>query len=157
MTQAAADRIIITDRSGAGEILCSPGRCATVAYLVSIGGPGDRQPAGFGNVAHRIRLVFEDAETQEAGGASLEDIRRLIGFARKLDLGNGQLLIHCQSGISRSTAAAVIALAVLLGPGREGDALNRIRRLHPRGRPNRRMLELAEAVLDLKGVLIDGY
>src|SRR6185503_2462799 len=113
---------------------------------VSIGGPRERQPAGLHNVADRIRLVFEDAETQEGGGASLQDIRRLVGFARRLDLGKGHLLVHCQSGISRSSAAAVIALAVMLGPGRESEALTTIRRIHPRGRPNRRMLELAEVV-----------
>jgi hypothetical protein len=58
----SASRVVIADRSGAGKILCSPTRCASFRYLISIGGVRERPPAGMRNVPNRLRLVFEDAD-----------------------------------------------------------------------------------------------
>ena len=146
--------VTITGRTAAGEILCSPARCADFAYLISIGGPAEREVAGFQNVRVRLRLTFEDASSQADGGASREDVERLIHFARQIDFTKGRLLVHCQAGISRSSAAAVIALAVLGGPGRERDAVAHVRRVHPAARPNIRMIELADAILEADGALL---
>jgi hypothetical protein len=57
--------IVIADRSRAGKILSSPRQRAPFAYLVSFGGSVERVPAGFRNVVKGIRLVFEDAASQE--------------------------------------------------------------------------------------------
>jgi predicted protein tyrosine phosphatase len=48
----------------------------------------------------------------------------------------------------------MIVLASALGTGRESEAVEHIRRTHPHVRPNRRMLELADAVLGAEGKLI---
>jgi len=152
----ADDVVIIADRSRAGKILCSPAQCATISHLVSIGGPMERVPAGFRNIASRIRLVFEDVATQEDGGASPDDVEHLVRFARRLNLRDGRVLVHCQSGISRSSAAAAIIVAVALGPGREREAIEYVRRVHPGARPNKRMLELADALLGAEGRLAAG-
>jgi predicted protein tyrosine phosphatase len=90
------------------------------------------------------------------GGASLADIEHLVRFARAIDLQQGRLLVHCQSGISRSSAAAAIVLAVALGPGRETEAIEYVRGVHPAGRPNKRMLELADTLLGAEGRLAAG-
>jgi predicted protein tyrosine phosphatase len=156
LTTPPTDHIVITGRSRAGRILCSPTECAAVAYLVSIGSPTEREPAGFRNVARRIRLVFEDAPTQDMGGASIDDIEQLVHFAREVDLQQGRLLVHCQSGISRSSAAAAIVLAVALGPGREKEAIEYLRTVQPAARPNKRMLELADTLLRAEGRLAAG-
>jgi predicted protein tyrosine phosphatase len=140
-------QLVVTDRSSAGKILCSPTRCAPFAYLVSIGGVRERPPAGFGNVAARLRLVFEDDTTHEGGGPTAEDIDRLIRFARGVDVSRGALLVHCQAGISRSTAAALIVLSVVLGPGKAADAARCVKRAVPGARPNTRMLALADRAL----------
>ena len=153
MTTPPKDHVVITGRSAAGRILSSPGECASIRYLVSIGSPTEREPAGFRNVAKRLRLVFEDATTQEMGGASPEDIEHLVRFAREVDVHQGRLLVHCQSGISRSSAAAAIVLAVALGPGHEAEAIEYVRTVHPSGRPNRWMLELADTLLGAEGRL----
>jgi predicted protein tyrosine phosphatase len=155
MTTLADDAVVIADRSSAGEILCSPRRCRDFAYLISIGAPHEREPAGFQNVRRRLRLVFEDAATPHEGGASVDDIWQLVHFARNIDFAQGRLLVHCQAGVSRSAAAAIIVLATILGPGREAEAVEHVRRTHPHTRPNRRMLELADRSLGAGGRLAE--
>ena len=145
--------IVVTDRTGAGKLLCSPRNRASVAYLVSIGGPRERQPAGYENVHHRLRLVFEDTLSEGDGGPSAMDVDRLIRFARSIDPSRGSVLVHCQAGISRSSAAAIIVLAVVLGRGREDAAVKQVQQSCPHGRPNRRMLELADQALENGGAL----
>ena len=147
--------MVIADRSVAGRILCSPRRCKEFAYLVSIGAPTERPPAGIGNVRSRLRLIFEDAITQEEGGASVADIERLVRFARSVDLSKGKLLVHCQAGVSRSAAAAIIVVATILGRGHEAEAIEQVRRTHPHTRPNRRMLEIADTLLQADGRLAE--
>jgi len=156
MNVVADDVIVIAGRSEAGEILCSPRRRSEFAFLVSIGAPREREPAGMRNIAKRVRLVFEDAASQLEGGASEDDIRRLIHFARNVDFRSGKVLVHCQAGISRSAAAAMILLAALLGPGGEETAIQHVRRTHPNVKPNRRMLELGDALLGAGGRLLGG-
>ena len=145
--------IVITDRSGAGEILCSPRRCAEFAYVVSIGDPGERPPAGWRKAPHRLRLEFEDRLLESDGGPTRQDVERLVRFAQEIEAGKGGVLVHCQGGISRSTAAGAIILAVLLGSGREADVLREVYRLQPRALPNGRMLEHADTVLGRNSAL----
>jgi predicted protein tyrosine phosphatase len=154
MIVVPVDAVVVAGRTEAGKILCSPRRCRAFTYLVSIGGPAEREPAGFANIARRIRLVFEDSLSQAEGGPSLEDIDRLLRFARTVDLSRGKVLVHCQAGISRSSAAAVIILAAGLGPGREAEAVEHVRRAHPHIRPNLRMLELADVLMGAEGRLV---
>src|SRR5262245_10431623 len=102
-----AGAVLMSTRSGAGEILCSPQRRASVAYLVSIGGPYERPPVGMHTVPARLRLVFDDVVREEEGGPSRDDVEHLVRFARQIDLGKGSVLVHCQAGIGRSSAAAL--------------------------------------------------
>ena len=146
--------IVITNRSGAGEILSSPSRCAEFAYVVSIGDPGERPPTGWHRAPRRLRLEFQDRLLESDGGPTKGDVERLIRFARKIERGNGRVLVHCQGGISRSTAAGAIILAVLLGPGRETHVLREVYRLQPQALPNGRMLQLADTALGRNGALV---
>jgi len=148
------DAVVVANRTDAGKILCSPSKSVGFAYLVSIGAPSEREPAGLRNISQRIRLVFEDSRSQADGGPSVEDIERLIVFARTVDLSRGKLLVHCQAGISRSSAAAMIVLASTLGPGREGEAVEHVLRTHPHVKPNHRMLEIADTLMRAEGRLV---
>jgi predicted protein tyrosine phosphatase len=145
--------IVIANRSDAGAILSSPSRCAEFAYLVSIGDPGEAPPTGWKKAPGRLRLEFQDRLLESDGGPTERDIQRLIRFAQSIERGKGGILVHCQGGISRSTAAGAIILSVLLGPGREADALREVYRLRPQALPHGRMLQLADAALGRKGAL----
>ena len=146
--------IEIASRSEAGRILCSPRRCAEVSYLVSIGEPEERPPAGYRNVRRKLRLQFADVEVEESGPTE-EDISRIIGLADSLKTVGGKVLIHCGAGISRSAAVALILYACWLGPGREQEAMEKVFTLRPIAKPNRRMVMLADKILGREGRLID--
>src|SRR4030095_7945374 len=146
--------IEIASRSEAGRILCSPRRCAEVSYLVSIGEPEELPPAGYRNVRRKLRLLFADVEVEESGPTE-EDIRRIVRLADSLKSVGGKVLIHCGAGGSRSAAAALIIYACWLGPGREQEAMEKVFTQRPIAKPNRRMVKLADDILEREGRLID--
>src|SRR4051812_46971083 len=120
--------------------------------LVSIGGAPDPAPAGFDNVTPRHRFLF--ADTNDEGGPTIEDVQRLIATAQSLAEQSGRVVIHCQAGISRSTAAATIFYAVLLGEGHEDEAIARVLAAREFAIPNRRMIRIADELLGRGGRLI---
>ena len=145
-------KIIVLSRVEAAELLCSPGRCAEIAYLVSIGHGDDPLPEGYENAARRLRWLIADVVTEE--GATEDDIRRILTLAEQLRSESGTLLIHCEAGISRSTATALIIYACWLGRGREDEAMQRVIAQRPYSCPNRRMIALADELLGLDGRLL---
>src|ERR1043165_200951 len=82
------------------------------------------------------------------------EVERLIRTAQSLAERSGRVVIHCQAGISRSTAAATIFYAVLLGEGREDEAIARVLAAREVAIPNRRMIRIAEELLGRDGRLI---
>jgi predicted protein tyrosine phosphatase len=144
--------IEICSREEAGEILCSPARRRDVVMLVSIGEPHDPAPAGFDNVEPRYRFLF--ADTNDDAGPAVEDVERLIRAVQSLKERSGRVVIHCQAGISRSTAAATIFYAVLLGEGQEDEAIARVLAAREIAIPNRRMIRIADELLGREGRLV---
>ena len=122
-------------------------------YLLSIGHGDDPLPVGYGNVDHKLRLLIADVVSDE--GATEEDIQRIIHLAEQLKSGSGKVLIHCEAGVSRSTAAALIIYACWLGRGREHEAMERVIAQRPYAIPNRRMVWLADSLLQLDGRLLE--
>jgi predicted protein tyrosine phosphatase len=148
------DELIVEvySREEAGAILSSPSQRADVCFLISIGEPADRPPAGYANIRDKIRLLFADAEDDT--GPSEDDIRTLISVARGLAGRSGRVVAHCQAGISRSSAAAVIVYAVTLGAGREEEAVERVMKQREFASPNRKMIAIADRLLKREGKLI---
>ena len=144
--------IEVASRPEAADILNSPHRCAEVTCLVSIGDPHDELPAGYNNVHHKLRLLVADVVTEL--GATEEDVRQIIRLAERLRSGTGRVLIHCEAGVSRSSAAALIMYACWLGPGREPEAMGRVLAQRPVAVPNRRMVGLADRLLGRGGRLV---
>jgi predicted protein tyrosine phosphatase len=99
-----------------------------------------------------LRLLIADVVTDE--GATDEDIRRILHLAEQIRSESGTLLIHCEAGISRSTATALIMYAYWLGPGHEEEAMRRVVAQRPYAMPNRRMVALADTLLALDGRLL---
>ena len=145
-------RIEVVSRLEAGEILCSRDLCAEITYLVSIGDAGDSLPRGYENVDHKVRLLIADVLTEE--GATEEDVQQIIQLAEQLESYNGKVLIHCEAGVSRSTATALIIYACWLGSGREYEAMECVIDQRPYAIPNRRMVKLADSLLQLGGRLV---
>ena len=145
-------KIEVLSRLEAGEILCTPDRCAEITYLISIGHGDDPLPEGYENAERKVRLLIADVVTEE--GASEDDVRGIIKLAEQLRSETGTLLIHCEAGVSRSTATALIIYACWLGQGGEDEALRRVIAQRPFAIPNRRMVALADTLLDLDGRLL---
>ncbi len=145
--------IEIASRPEAADILCSPGRCAEITWLVSIGDQHDELPTGYDNVPRKLRLLVADVVTEE--GASETDVGQIIRLAESVRWLTGKVLIHCEAGVSRSPAAALIMYACWLGPGREREAMGRVLAQRPVAMPNRRMVELADKILARGGRLVE--
>jgi len=145
-------KIEVVSRLEAGEILCTPDRCVEVTYLVSIGDANDPLPEGYENVERKLRLLIADVNTEE--GATEEDVRRIIQLAEQLRSETGTLLIHCEAGVSRSTATALIIYVCWLGRAREDEAMQHVIAQRPYAIPNRRMVALADRLLGLDGRLL---
>lgn len=145
-------RVAVASLGEASEILSSAEECGKLDLLISIGESDDSFPEGFTNVDRRLRLTFPDT-TDEFGPAE-EDIRRIIEAAEELARSGGRVLAHCAAGVSRSSAAALIVYAVVFGPGREEDAIARVIAQRPIARPNRRMIAIADRLLDRGGELL---
>lgn len=144
--------IEVASRIEAGNILCSTQQVGEVTCLVSIGDVQDELPAGFYTVGRKLRLLVADVVDEY--GATDEDVQQIIALAHELRSATGRVLIHCEAGVSRSTAAALIMYACWLGPGREDEAMTRVLAQRPIAIPNRRMVEIADRLLDRKGSLV---
>ena len=106
-----------------------------------------RTPSGVDPARH-LRLLIHDITTSDDAGIlpQAEHIQTLIDFIRGWKQQDGPLLLHCIAGVSRSPAAALIAL-VTLAPGHEHEAARALRCAGPHFVPNRRMIQLADDIL----------
>ena len=145
--------IEVASRLEASAILTSPDEYREISFLISIGAAEDELPAGYANIPNKIRLLFGDTLSAEDGPGE-SDVQCLIELAQRLNDSPGKILIHCEAGISRSTAAALIMYTCLLGSASEPEAMRRLLRQRPIARPNRRMVELADRMLRRDGRLI---
>jgi predicted protein tyrosine phosphatase len=143
--------IEIASRLEAGEILGSP-RCADLTYLVSIGATYDDLPLGYHGFGRKLRLLIADVLTDD--GASDDDVLRIIALAESLRGAAGTVLVHCEAGVSRSSATALIMYACWLGPGHEREAMARVLAQRPVAAPNRRMVEIGDRLLGRDGRLV---
>ena len=151
MVETSEPTIEVASRYEAGDILSSPQRCAEVMCLLSISDAQDDLPLGYENVNRKLRLLVADVVTDL--GATEEDVQQIIALAQELRTTSGRILIHCEAGISRSSAAALIMYACWLGPGREHEAMTRVLAQRPIAMPNPRMVGIADRLLDRKGRL----
>lgn len=151
-----------TEAGGRGIIyVCNLGELARhvealrPARLVSLVPPFEQPPTPpFIRPAHHLRLELDDINEPLADHIlpEAEHVAALIAFVRAWDE-ILPLLIHCASGISRSMAAAFVAACVKTGAN-EMSVARHLRRIAPHARPNRRIVALADRLLDRKGRLL---
>jgi predicted protein tyrosine phosphatase len=86
-------------------------------------------------------------------------VNNIIKIAKDIDsrLKNGEkvnCLFQCQEGISRSTAAAYIVLAYLMGEYNEREAKNLVLNKRDIARPNPLMVKMADELMGRKWKMI---
>jgi predicted protein tyrosine phosphatase len=80
-------------------------------------------------------------------------VRELIDFVESWDRA-APLLIHCFAGVSRSTAAAFIAVCKLAPHREEREIARALRAASPTATPNARLIALADATLGRAGRMV---
>jgi predicted protein tyrosine phosphatase len=123
-------------------------------WLVSILGPKDNLPwPKFFPPDRHLKLAFDDTQRTVGGaGPSIEQIGEMIAFFRRWNC-DGSMMLHCHGGISRSPAAALIAM-VIFNAGHERLATTILRNQARHADPNPAMIELADRALQLGGSLL---
>src|SRR5262249_24646391 len=104
----------------------------------------------------RLTVRFND-EIDPRDGSLLPtrgQIALILGFGRYVSAAGGALLVHCQSGISRSTAAAVMIWAQEDPARDEGELFANLRHVRPGAWPNSLMLQFADELLGRDGRLV---
>ncbi len=153
MPFTTAFELQILSRSKAARHLMSKSRGPLVRWLLSIDDPGERPPAGMQRVRLKLRLEFDDVDdATEDLAPTTQDIERIITFGALLP-DTGTALVHCQAGISRSSAAAVIALTARFPNHPPREIAKYIAGLSADFYPNRLMITQADELLKLKGEL----
>jgi predicted protein tyrosine phosphatase len=125
------------------------------ARLISLLPPEEQPPTPLHIASSdHLRLLIDDVYEPRAGtnAPARRHIETLLSFLRSSPPGSS-ILIHCLAGVSRSPAAALIAMA-LDAPGREHDVARVLRSAAPFVDPNRLMIQVADEVLVRKGRLV---
>ncbi|MDR3373631.1 MAG: tyrosine phosphatase family protein [Ancalomicrobiaceae bacterium] len=124
-----------------------------VATLISAGTPVPTPPSIAPD--DHLTLAFNDIiEPIEGMVPPGEDhVSQLIDFVRSWDQAR-PMIIHCYAGVSRSTAAAYIALCALDPERDETDLAQEIRQLSPSATPNSRMIGFADRILGRQGRMV---
>lgn len=137
--------------------------------MISIGTLSEGNPPGWSQIQGnqiKLRLDFEDFavpaifQAHSADGpyskvshphwCQPEQLEQLFEFAPQV---NGDLLIHCFAGVSRSSAIALSFIASRLGPGREKEAVEHLYERKQTIYPNAWVVALADCVLGREGRL----
>jgi len=132
---------------------------AGVTHVLSILAPDWADPPSFAAFPphRRLTLCFHDIIEPTPGryAPSREDVERLLAFGRELgEAPESHLLVHCQAGVSRSTAAAALILAQAHPDRSAGEVFDEVARIRPRAWPNLRMVEFGDELLGRDGEII---
>jgi predicted protein tyrosine phosphatase len=131
-----------------------------VTHILSLLDPGWPAPDALAGFAghERLDLRFHDIVDALPGLRRPEraDVLALLEFARGLGgAETAHLLVHCQKGLSRSTAALALVLAQDRPEWPAHAVLDEVLRLRPRAWPNLRIIELGDALMGRDGTLVE--
>lgn len=108
----------------------------------------------FSGQSEHLVLKFNDINHPQEGLIAPDEIH-IRAYLDFLDSWGGSrpLLIHCWAGVSRSPAAAYIAAMTCNGVGCEREIAQNLRTKAPYATPNRRMIEIADGLLQKQGTM----
>lgn len=127
-----------------------------VRHVVTLLAPDTPHEPPKGVTAERhLKLYFHDIVQHMDGHTppNASDAERLIGFFQSWNR-EAPMLIHCWAGISRSTAAAYIALCMFRPKAEEEELARELRQASPSATPNRLIVALADDVLGREGRMV---
>lgn len=129
-----------------------------VSHVVGILDPGTPRPEAYAELhpAEPVEFRFHDIVEPEPLrlAPSVADVAAIIDAAERIHAARPtHLLVHCYAGVSRSTATAVIVMA-MRNPGREAEIFAALRDIRPRAWPNSLMIRHADHQLGLGGALV---
>ncbi|HEX4111671.1 MAG TPA: protein-tyrosine-phosphatase [Stellaceae bacterium] len=130
-------------------------RVTHVLTLLDPGWPTPDALTALGAV-ERLDMRFHDVVDPGSDWTppEIEHVERLLAFGRTLPAENGHLLIHCQMGISRSSAAMLLILAQARPDRPAAAALAELVRIRDLAWPNLRMVEMGDVLLGRGGALV---
>ncbi|HZT50364.1 MAG TPA: protein-tyrosine-phosphatase [Stellaceae bacterium] len=132
---------------------------AGVTHVLSLLDPGWPEPSAFAEFAPhaRLDLRFHDIVDPLPGLRLPQraDVAALLRFAAEAAaVPDGHLLVHCQKGLSRSTASLALILAQARPEHAAEAIIAEVVRMRPAAWPNLRILELGDALLGRGGSLV---
>ncbi len=166
--------IIVLGYSEAAMLLRQTQR-SEVAAVISIAGSQEYHLDA--DVQHRLDLRFDDVSVDQgkdhisefrsrslrrraaASGMTItpptrNDAVAIIEFARQHSNLDGTFLLHCQAGISRSPAAALLCLAARSGVGNERVCVDYLFHIRPSAMPHMGVVQFGDDFLERDGRLI---
>lgn len=153
--------IDIVARNAAEHLFCH-GK-GTYDHVVSISNADAKPPRGFPSYpARSIALFFDDyVQTLDAAPKfgieppAPKHVEAIIRFARDINPGD-TVLCHCNAGISRSSAAAVIIMASKLPPSAQSAqrVIRKVLQIRQICFPNVHMIRYADQMLGYGGNLV---
>lgn len=144
--------IIISSLAGASEAF----RDHKPQRVISLLSEEEQAPHFAGLDPERHLLLYVDRESccETISRAAHERAREIIDFVRRWD-GDGDLLIHCNRGVSRSTAAAYIVLCMKAPQEQESALMKRLRAAAPHADPCPLLIDYADEILGREGRMTD--
>lgn len=100
-----------------------------------------------------LKAEFDDVEDSRPSAPKYDDIQRILDWTKNLT-DNDVLLVHCEAGISRSTAIALSVLVQHNGKEAINDCVDALIDVRPHAGPNCLIAQFADLILNCKGLLL---
>jgi len=144
--------LIVSSLAGAADAYqrCQPRR------VISLLSEEEEAPSfkGLDPANHLLLYVDRESCAETINKAARERSRQIIDFVGRWD-GAGDLLVHCNRGVSRSTAAAFIILCMKEPMASEALLMNRLRAAAPHADPCPLLVHYADELLGRDGRMTD--
>ncbi len=127
-----------------------------ITHVVSLLGSDNQHPLlPMLEAGRHLRLTLNDLAAPVAGMVTpgAEHVLKLMDFVREWDR-QGNMLIHCWAGISRSTASAYIAKCMYEPEGDEEKLAAQLRDLSPMATPNPMLVAHGDNIMGRGGRMI---